>query len=95
MSYSVGGEEERCRLRPARDEELRSKGWAFMFIGSGARLWQAVRDYEDAGFEVHLEPIEPEGLEEACRLCVEAEPHVVYAVYTRPKGRSRLDELYG
>lgn len=65
-----------------------------MFVGSGPRLREAVRDYEDAGLEVHLEPIEPEEVEGACRLCIEAEPHPVYAVYTRPRGGSRLDELY-
>lgn len=65
-----------------------------MFVGSGARLWEMVRTYEDAGFEVHLEPIEPGGLEGACRLCLEAEPHAVYAVYVRPRREAKLDELY-
>ncbi|MEM4699611.1 MAG: hypothetical protein QXT74_01515 [Candidatus Nezhaarchaeales archaeon] len=65
-----------------------------MFVGSGERLWEMARAYEDAGFEVHLEPIEPKDVEGACRLCVEAEPHAVYAVYVRPRGASKLDELY-
>ena len=83
-----------CGLRPRRDEELRREGWTYRFTASGARLWEMVKAYEDTGFEVHLEPIRPEELEGPCRQCVEAEPEQVYAVYTRPKGESKLDELY-
>ena len=87
-------EELTCRLRPRRDEELRREGWTFRFTASGARLWEMVKAYEDTGFEVHLEPINPEDLEGTCRQCIEAEPDTVYAVYTKPRGESRLDELY-
>lgn len=83
-----------CRLALRGAEELKREGWTFRFIASGARLWEMVKAYEDTGFEVHLEPVRPEDLEGPCRQCIEAEPETVYAVYTRPKGGAKLDELY-
>ncbi|RLF16015.1 MAG: hypothetical protein DRJ97_02200 [Thermoprotei archaeon] len=81
-----------CRLRPSKDEELRRQGWTFRFTASGARLREMVEAYESMGFEVHLEPIKPEEVDEACRACIQAEPETIYAVYTRPRREGGLEE---
>jgi len=82
-----------CTLKPRGDERLRLEGWTYRFTASGARLKEMAEAYEEAGFEVHLEPIRAEDLEGPCRQCVEAEADTIYAVYTRPKRESRLGEL--
>lgn len=87
-------EEETCKLKPRRDAELREKGWTYRFATSGARLREAEDLYRSLGFEVHLEPINPEDVDETCRACLKAEPETLYALYTRPKGDAKLDELY-
>jgi hypothetical protein len=82
-----------CMLKPRSDEKLKLEGWTYRFTASGARLKEMVEAYEEAGFEVHVEPIKAEELEGPCRQCVEAEPSIIYAVYTRPKRESKLGEL--
>lgn len=81
-----------CRLRPKRDEELARQGWTYRFTASGARLREMVEAYKSMGYEVHLEPINPDEVDETCRACIAAEPETIYAIYTRPKKESGLEE---
>ncbi|MGE5841998.1 MAG: hypothetical protein ACM335_06955 [Deltaproteobacteria bacterium] len=59
------GNESRLRV-----EELEREGWVKQFTASEPRLSEAVALYLEAGFEVHLEPLEEES---ACDTCESAE----------------------
>lgn len=90
LSYckpSFEAESRVCGLRPSqiKEEKLKSEGWTYMFTASGNRLREMVEVYESLGFEVHLEPIKPEDVDEACRACLEAEARAICAIYTRAK----------
>ncbi len=78
----------------SREQKLLEQGWTRRFAASEPRLSEAIRLYEEAGFEVHLEPLShvgPRGEEcQSCRLCFEGSEDEPLVIYTRPKGeRSR------
>lgn len=74
--------------------KLESEGWEKKFVACEPRLSEAVEVYEEAGFEVHLEPLpkEPECTtcngEEAktgdCRICFEGVEDMFKIIYIRP-----------
>jgi hypothetical protein len=80
----------------SRVETLEREGWVRQFIANEPRLSEAVELYEEAGFDVHLEPL-PEGQEcEACagpeekgecRVCFEGFEDQYKIIFTRPRGR--------
>jgi len=79
---------------PARtksEEELQREGWTRRFTISPARLEETVELYRSLGYEVHLEPLSPDELEEQCQDCRLA---VVFfrILYTRPRRRPETDE---
>ena len=47
-------------------EELEAEGWTRRFVASEPRLSESVAIYEEAGFDVHLEPLPKEPTCESC-----------------------------
>ena len=78
----------------SEEDRLEKKGWSKRFVACEPRLSEAVETYQEAGFEVHLEPLpkEPEcdiciGTEEEddCRVCFEGTEDLYKIIYTRAK----------
>lgn len=55
----------------SREQELISQGWTKQSILDEPRLSEIVQEYRDLGFEVHLEPLDPQGCQESdgCTVC--------------------------
>ena len=68
-----------------REEELKKEGWEKRFTVDEPRLSEAVQQYEEIGFEVHLEPVDPESRD--CTTCLTdpAFRERYRTIYTRPK----------
>ncbi len=58
-----------CAL-PA-DDALTAKGWEFRCNTDTNRLREVVDTFEEMGFEVRLEPLNLEGIDDTCSGCVE------------------------
>ncbi len=75
--------------RTKNEETLEREGWTRRFTVPPTRLQETVELYESLGYEVHLEPLSLDDLNEQCQDCRAA---LVFfrVVYTRPKegGRS-------
>lgn len=77
----------------SRIETLEKEGWKRQFIACEPRLSEAMEAYEEAGFEVHLEPL-PENQEpekdaedtggDECRICFEGFQDQHRIIFTRP-----------
>ncbi len=87
----------------SREDTLAGEGWKKQFVASEPRLSEAVDMYEQAGFDVHLEPLpkEPEcescggteGVLDDCRICFEGVEDQYKIIFTRPgKGRTEAEE---
>jgi hypothetical protein len=81
-------------MEKSRTEILERDGWTRQFVASEPRLSEAVEVYEQAGFDVHLEPLQTvQGTIDACdsngdgecRKCFEGIEHHCKIVFTRPK----------
>ncbi|MFQ6106108.1 MAG: hypothetical protein ACE5QF_00765 [Thermoplasmata archaeon] len=66
-----------------KEEELAKEGWEKQSVLSEPRLTEAMEMYEELGFEVLVEPIDPEELEEECKECFVGEQCKV--IYTRKR----------
>ncbi|MFC1579689.1 hypothetical protein ACFL4N_02120 [Thermodesulfobacteriota bacterium] len=73
---------------------LLEQGWSEQFIANEPRLSEAVEAYQEAGFEVHLEPLTTEpGCERCtgpedekeCRICFEGVEDQYKVIFTRPR----------
>jgi hypothetical protein len=53
----------------APDPARVAAGWERRFIADGARVEEAVRLYQELGFEVCADPLQPEGLAGECEDC--------------------------
>jgi len=51
-----------------REEELKKEGWEKRFTTDEPRLSEMVEQYKDLGFEVLLEPVDPQA--EDCTTCL-------------------------
>ncbi|MDQ7029705.1 MAG: hypothetical protein Q9O62_07985 [Ardenticatenia bacterium] len=71
-------------VRTKSDEELEHEGWKRRFVVAPARLEETVELYRSLGYDIHLEPLSPDELEEQCRECRLA---VAFfrVLYTRPR----------
>ncbi|MCK5414783.1 MAG: hypothetical protein KAJ35_05325 [Thermoplasmata archaeon] len=66
------------------------EGWKRRMVASEPRLSEIVEMYENLGFEVRLEPLDPSDPgwdEDECTICLEdpGEAERTRVVYTRPK----------
>lgn len=74
--------------RGPRDQELAAQGWTRQFWAEEPRLGEAVELYQQAGFQVLLEPLDLAACqrEGGCAACFQA-PEVAARfkiIYTRP-----------
>lgn len=70
-----------------RQAELESQGWVKQFATDEPRLSEAVEEYQELGFEVHLEPVDPLQLPVGeCSRCLLADGDRYKDIYTRRKG---------
>jgi hypothetical protein len=65
-----------------REEELISDGWDKQATYDDPRLCEMVNMYKEIGFEVHLEPFDPES-EDSCTDCMMLTPERFKTIYTR------------
>ncbi len=68
----------------SRQDELSLAGWVRQASYDEPRLSEMIEVYEELGFEVHLEPFEPDGQTE-CAVCMAAQPERYKTIYTRRK----------
>jgi hypothetical protein len=68
-----------------RKEQLLNEGWTRRFIYDEPRLTEAKEMYESMGFEVRLEPVVTDELEDNCDTCIKSYPERYKILYTRPR----------
>lgn len=73
-------------------EQMEREGWKASTVSSGAHLKRWLEEYEDLGFEVYLEKIDPaeedketSGCGTSCTVCFESAGETPYRVYVRQK----------
>jgi hypothetical protein len=72
----------------APDPARVAAGWERRFIADGARVEEAMRLYEELGFEVCADPLQPEALAGECEDCQLLMLLKFKTIYTRaPRGR--------
>jgi hypothetical protein len=64
--------------------QLEKEGWTRQFTVDEPRLREAIEMYKLLGFEVHLEPMVPDGNSEECAACLEVMCDRYKTIYTRP-----------
>ena len=68
-----------------REKELEKEGWIKQTTIGEPRLSEIAELYESLGYEVWLEPVMLDELDEDCRRCYELEGDKVKTVYVRKK----------
>jgi len=68
-----------------REKESTEEGWVKQTTIGEPRLSEIVELYKSLGYEVRLEPVKLDELDEECRRCYESEIHEVKTVYVRKK----------
>jgi hypothetical protein len=67
-----------------RHQELEKEGWVKQFTADEPRLSEAVEEYRELGFEIHLEPLDPLEMDgEECTRCLKASCTQYKVIYTR------------
>jgi len=67
-------------------EELEKKGWIKRTTIGEPRLSEIVELYKSLGYEVRVEPVKIDELDEECRRCYKNEANEVKTVYVKKKG---------
>ncbi|MFH1549711.1 MAG: hypothetical protein ABIH04_04045 [Planctomycetota bacterium] len=67
-----------------RQQELEAQGWTRQSVTDEPRLTELVDTYKELGFEVLLEPFDPDE-EDGCTTCMDQDPERYKVIYTRPK----------
>lgn len=67
----------------SRKAELEKKGWLKRTIIYEPKLSEIVEEYESLGFEVRLEPVNRDALDEKCRRCYGNKPDKFKTVYVK------------
>jgi len=68
-----------------RGKELEKEGWIKQTTIGEPRLSEIIELYKSLGYEVRLEPVKLDELDEECRKCYEDEGDKVKTVYVRKK----------
>ena len=68
----------------SRQDELIQAGWTRQATYDEPRLTEMIEVYEELGFEVRVEPFEPDGQAE-CEACMAQHPERFKTIYTRKK----------
>ena len=72
------------------EEELIKEGWQKRAVYDDPRLSELAAQYEQIGFEVHLEPIRTAN-KDGCTDCMQQYPDRFKIIYTRKKiGKTRI-----
>lgn len=66
-------------------KNLEKHGWIKRTTINEPRLGEIIKKYESLGFEVHLEPVNLEDLEDQCRKCYQNQINKFKTVYVRKK----------
>jgi hypothetical protein len=66
-------------------EKLEKEGWIKRTTIDEPRLSEIVKEYKTLGYEVHLEPVKFEDLDEDCRKCYRESIDKIKTVYVRKK----------
>ena len=66
-------------------KELEKKGWLKRTTIDEPRLSEIVEEYKSLGYEVRLEPVKLEDLDEKCRRCYEKQVDKIKTVYVRKR----------
>ena len=74
-----------------RRQQLESEGWKRMSVYDEPRVSELAEAYRDLGFEVHLEPIGPEELED-CAECIVEAPDRYRTIYVRKRDDGAEDD---
>jgi hypothetical protein len=67
----------------SRQEKLESEGWTRQFIAGEPRLSEAVTEYQEMGFEILLEPLDPLEMSGECSSCLMSAGDRYKVIYTR------------
>ena len=65
-----------------RQEDLERQGWERRTTYDEPRLSEIAEMYEEMGFEVHIEPLNPDQ-EPGCTTCMKDHPELYKTIYTR------------
>ena len=68
-----------------RNDQLTALGWIKRFTAGEPRLSEAVEEYQELGFEVHVEPMHPTEVAGECTSCLMAFCDRYQTIYTRRK----------
>jgi hypothetical protein len=68
-----------------REKELEEEGWVKQTTIGEPRLSEIAELYKSLGYEVRLESVKLDELDEECRRCYEGEVDEVKTVYVRKK----------
>jgi len=63
-------------------DKLESEGWIQQFTASGARLQEAIENYQMLGFEVKTVPVKELG-QNGCTVCFDDEHDKTMMIFTR------------
>ena len=72
--------------------KLKSEGWVQQSTASGARLREAIENYELLGFEVKAVPVK-ELAGNGCTECFDVEDDATMMIFTRDTGIARAGDL--
>ena len=67
------------------NEALIADGWVRRYLADPDRAREAVETYTEAGFEVHLEQLEPRSFATSCEGCAASVCSTYTVVYTRKR----------
>ena len=66
-------------------DKLEKQGWVKRTILREPKLSEIVREYNSLGFDVHLEPITLEDIDEGCNICYENQIEKFRIVYVKKR----------
>lgn len=72
-------------MESRRDAELAKEGWVRKFAAEAAKVAEYARMYEELGYEVRLEPVDPNVDDGQCRACLKETCQRHLVIYTRPR----------
>ena len=64
-------------------EQMEKEGWVKRTTIDEPRLSEIILEYESLGFEVHLENVKLEDIDEECKKCYQNQIHKLKTVYIR------------
>ncbi|HEY6944055.1 MAG TPA: hypothetical protein VI431_02865 [Candidatus Acidoferrum sp.] len=72
-----------AQLRP--DPALVAQGWQRRFTADEQRIQEVVELYKQLGYEVRIEPVTTENLQDGCHDCQASSAIQLFTIYTRKR----------